>query len=68
MRKKIGTIVLVMSLILNLTACAPNEKRYEASFLELFDTVTTVVGYAKDEETFTEYTQMIYDHLEEYHI
>ena len=67
MRKKIGTIALVVSLILSMTACAPSEKRYEASFLELFDTVTTVVGYAKDEETFTEYTQMIYDYMEEYH-
>ena len=35
--------------------CAPEEegaKRYEATFLTLFDTVTTVVGYAESEEDF----------------
>ena len=49
------------------TACtSKSEKRYEASFLELFDTVTTIVGYAESEEKFTEYSQMIYDYLNEY--
>lgn len=56
-----------MILAFNLTACDKGPKRYQASFLELFDTVTTILGYAKDEETFSEYAQMIYDNLKEYH-
>lgn len=42
-------------------------KRYEASFLTLFDTVTTVVGYAESEEQFRETAQQFHDRLEEYH-
>ena len=58
----------MMAMMLQLTACGvTKEKRYEASFLELFDTVTTIVGYAKSEEEFSNYSQMIYDTLEEYH-
>ena len=66
--KKILTLLLTLTMSFSLVACGvKQEKRFEASFLELFDTVTTIVGYAPDEETFTEYSQMIYDNLEEYH-
>lgn len=51
-----------------MNACSKTEeKRYEASFLDLFDTVTTIVGYTKDKEEFTEYAQMIREKLKEYH-
>lgn len=54
--------------IFNLTACGTTKlKRYDASFLELFDTVTTITGYARDKEEFTTYAQMIYDDLKVYH-
>jgi thiamine biosynthesis lipoprotein len=55
--------------MMNLTACSmvKGSHRYQAQFLELFDTVTTIVGYAKDEKTFTEYAQMIHDDLKVYH-
>jgi FAD:protein FMN transferase len=53
---------------INLTGCASTKQaRYEASFLELFDTVTKIVGYAKNEEEFTQCTQLIYDELKVYH-
>ena len=42
-------------------------KRYEATFLELFDTVTTIKGYAESEEAFTAQVREIHDLLEEYH-
>ncbi len=51
----------------NIPACSgPVQKRYEANFLELFDTATTIVGYAQSKEMFADYSQMIYDYLEEY--
>jgi len=66
--KKGIAIILIMAMVLNLAACtSTKQKRYEASFLELFDTVTKIVGYAKNEEEFTKYAQMIYDNLKEYH-
>ncbi len=39
----------------------------KASFLELFDTVTTVVGYAESEEEFSAEMNRFHDLLEEYH-
>lgn len=41
--------------------------RYDANFLRAFDTVTTITGYAGDEETFTKYVTQIHDQLWEYH-
>ncbi|MDO5349888.1 MAG: FAD:protein FMN transferase [Lachnospiraceae bacterium] len=41
--------------------------RYQASFLGVFDTVTTMVGYSLDKDTFTAYAQELKTELEEYH-
>jgi len=66
--KKFLTVILATIMIFNLTACSqPKTSRFQAQFLELFDTVTSIVGYAKDKDTFSEYVQMIYDNLEVYH-
>lgn len=58
-----------MVMVFNLTGCGHSAKltRYDATFLELFDTVTTIVGYAKDKDEFTEYAQNIYNDLKVYH-
>ena len=45
----------------------PELSRYNATFLTLFDTVTTVVGYAESEEQFTQVAQSIHDELLTYH-
>ena len=52
--------------VLLLSGCA-GQQRYEASFLTLFDTVTTVVGYADSEEAFQAEAQSIREALLEYH-
>ncbi len=43
------------------------KKQYQASFLTLFDTVTTILGYAETEEEFEKITDDIYAKLEKYH-
>lgn len=43
------------------------KKQYQASFLTLFDTVTTILGYAETEEEFEKITDDIYIELEKYH-
>ena len=43
------------------------KKQYQAQFLTLFDTVTTIIGYAQTEEEFGEITDTIYVELEKYH-
>jgi thiamine biosynthesis lipoprotein len=35
--------------------------------LELFDTVTTIIGYSENKDDFSEFAQMIYDNLKELH-
>ena len=62
---------LLMVLCLLLSGCAlpgqPAEKQYTATFLDLFDTVTTVIGFAESEEAFKEKVQPIHDALLKYH-
>lgn len=73
MFKKLLSITILIAIIAGLTACnkeeqiAKEQSRYESEFLELFDTVTRIVGYADSEEQFTKYSQTIYDNLKEYH-
>ena len=56
-----------------LTACAAPEevetrpKQYQATFLDVLDTGTTVMGYAESQEVFTETAEMAHDLLLEYH-
>ena len=50
--------------------CVPQQaqpKHYTATFLTLFDTVTTIVGPAASEEEFQLTAQKIHDDLERYH-
>lgn len=68
MLKKIISIVLIITIALSLSSCTSKQpKRYEAQFLTLFDTVTTIVAYAEDQKKLEEQLQWIYDELETYH-
>lgn len=63
--------VLLLSLCL-LSGCVnlpqtPAQKKYSATFLELFDTVTTVVGRAESKEAFEKTAYAIRDELQIYH-
>lgn len=67
---KLLVSVLVGALLLS--GCAgqehtPAAQRYQASFLNLFDTVTTIVGYAESKTAFSETAQILHDQLLEYH-
>ena len=68
MLKKIVTVIITISFLVNLTACGDKgKKRYEAEFLQLFDTMTKIVAYTESKEEFTNYSQLIYDNLKIYH-
>lgn len=64
-------ISLIFAVVL-LTGCQAvpeqsGKQQYQATFLDLFDTVTSIVGYAETEEGFRKVTEMIHEELEIYH-
>ena len=67
--RRFTCIVLLLSILMSGCAGqeAPEKKKYNATFLTLFDTVTSIVGYAEDEETFRTMTQNVHDELLVYH-
>ncbi len=69
MKKKIALTLIILMALISCTKRdeAPSYKKYEASFLSLFDTITTVVGYAEGEEEFRALSQNIHDELLYYH-
>jgi len=67
MRRILGFFLAMSLLLCGCTTLEPQEKQYTATFLDLFDTVTTVVGFAESEEAFREQAQKIHDELLAYH-
>ena len=69
MRRAVLLIVLIGML---LTSCAhstpqPERVSYTATYLTLFDTLTTIKGFAESEDAFQSIAQQIHDDLQEYH-
>ncbi len=68
--RRISALFLVIALCVSGCRTAPthtSQKQYTATFLNLFDTVTTVVGTAETEEAFQAKAQKVYDALLVYH-
>ena len=67
--KRVICVCLLLCLLL--AGCTqpqePARKQYTATFLELFDTVTNITGFAQNEDEFRQMTQPIYDELLVYH-
>ena len=67
--KKLLSLVLLCALLAGCASAqeAPQQKQYTASFLDVFDTVTSITGKAENEESFRIETQAVHDALLEYH-
>lgn len=65
--KKLFLLLIALALLLSGCSPAPEQKQYTATFLTLFDTVTSIVGRADSEEAFQQQAQSIHDALLEYH-
>ena len=65
--RKLLSLLLLAVLLCGCTQAAPEQKQYNATFLTLFDTVTTIVGRAESPEAFREKAQAVHDELLEYH-
>ncbi len=66
-----GFCALLLAVCLLLSGCTmasqPSQTRYTATFLNLFDTVTTIVGFRETKADFEALAQQIHDDLEHYH-
>ena len=65
-------VLLIVLISILLTGCArstpqPERVSYTATYLTLFDTLTTIKGFAESEAEFQAMVQKIHDELEEYH-
>ena len=71
MRIRFLALVLLICLLAGCASPAQAEtgglKQYQASFLDLFDTVTTILGYAESEEAFQNTVDQIHRDLLRYH-
>jgi thiamine biosynthesis lipoprotein len=66
--KRLLPLLLTLTLLLGCTQTPQQtQKQYTATFLELFDTVTTVIGRADTEEAFQVQANAIRDALARYH-
>lgn len=67
MLKRITSALLALLLLSGCQQQPPQKKQYNATFLTLFDTVTTIVGKAESEEAFSSTANAIHDDLLIYH-
>ncbi len=66
--KKILSIILILVLLICLTGCKPGEKEKFTDYsFDSFDTVTTIIGFEENEETFQKNCTKIKNWLLEYH-
>lgn len=65
--KKTLVCMLIVSALLGGCAHGDGEKRYSSTCLDVFDTVTTVVGYADSEREFSRVSEEIFANLRTYH-
>lgn len=67
MKRLLCTLCAVLLLVSGCSSRPPEKKQYTATFLTLFDTVTTIVGRAHSEQEFQATAQTLHDELLEYH-
>ena len=65
--KRLLVLLLALSLLLCGCGTPAEPKQYSATFLTVFDTVTTIVGRDISEEAFSQKSQTIHDDLLRYH-
>lgn len=54
-----------MSIILNIISCEKSYEKYEAEYVNLFDTYTNIIIYAENKEAFENYEKIFNDYMSE---
>ena len=63
--RKLLSLCLAFAFLL--PGCSPKPQQYSLTWMDLFDTVTTMTGMAQSEEEFREQTEGLYKQLQRYH-
>lgn len=66
-RQRLLALLLCFALLLGLTGCEGQTNRYQAQFFDVFDTVSQIVGYERNEQAFTANAEEMHRLLLEYH-
>lgn len=61
---KRAIIIFAVIIILSLTGCTNSIQQYQTEFFGTFDTVVSVIGYAKSQDEFSQTAQLIYDEFD----
>lgn len=66
--KKAVSIILSFSILISLSACSQTESgsRFSKTFLDLFDTASSVMAYDTSEKAFDSHFELFYNELETY--
>lgn len=67
--KKLFCIVISVAIVLGCTACSggiAKKERFTSSFLDLFDTASTVIAYDDSQESFDAHYEQFYNELKAY--
>ncbi|MEG2774591.1 MAG: FAD:protein FMN transferase [Acetivibrio sp.] len=70
MMKKRSKWAILGMIVCFLAGCQKSSgvERFDAQFLNLFDTMTEIIGYAENKESFSKEVEKIHDKLYEYHL
>lgn len=63
----IKRLLAVLVLAVLLSGCSPRKTVYQEVYLDVFDTVCTIRGYASSEESFQQHSAQVHQALLEYH-
>lgn len=68
-QKRLTAVIMLLTLLLSMGGCAKTTgtKKYSSSFFDCFDTVTTVYGYAENQEKFNEFVALVHEKFLYYH-
>ena len=74
--KRIVSLIIIAVICISITGCTANTKnnnnkqsdkeKYTASFLDLFDTASTIIAYDESQEKFDEHYEQFHNELERY--
>ena len=67
LRRLFAFLLTIPLLLCACTGAGENQKQYSATFLTVFDTVTTILGRDSSEAAFSEKAQAVHDELLRYH-